>query len=276
MASTILQEVLGVRQMLSGPLSQSPSFQDILEELEAEYQFVTGDTNNTANAWQVATTTITTEADVDDYPICANDFYKALSVVTVPANTATQPEYQLEFVELEHINKDWAWLGTGKGQYMYSSHDSQLIAFYHKITNGGEEVRVQLRPMPSQAQEYKILYQVTDWWPRVTMEDVRPCNSCGSSSGCGCVPVPDGFRMPHSSQRFYTRALAAQNLLLSGKVRWSSDPVKDFTKGKLISDGLAVRIARYKKVYDEYIDSLDQPDITLISSWADDNVFQLG
>jgi hypothetical protein len=258
MSNTVLQEVQGVRQMLSNPLTQSPSFKDILEEMEAEYQAVTNQTNNTGNAWQTDNHTLTTVAGTYDYEIApANgDFYKALNVTTIPSNVDIDPQFTLEFTELEHIPQEWSWLGQNKGQYMYSSHDSQIIAFYRKITSAGAQLRCQIRPTPASVETYNILYQVTDWWPKV--DDVADL----------------GFTLPHSSQRFYVRALVAQNLLLKGMVKWSYDTMANYKQGELVFKGLETRIRRYKEQYDEYIDSLDNPDITYISSWADDNVFQ--
>src|SRR6478736_7388416 len=111
MATTILAEILGVRQMLSGPLAQSPSFREILQELEAEYQYITNDTNNTGNAWQVDELTFTTAEGVQDYILEVTseigDFFKALNVVTVPEKTSSTPQYVLEFTEVEHIPQEW-------------------------------------------------------------------------------------------------------------------------------------------------------------------------
>lgn len=258
MATTVLSEVMGVRVMLNNPMPQAPAFKDILEELEAEYQHLTNDLNNTGNAWQVDNYTLTTVAGTYEYEITPTnkEFYKALNVTTIPSNTSVDPQYVLEFTELEHMPQEWAWLGQNRGQYMYSSHDSQMIAFYRKITVSGEKLYCQIRPTPTEAQSYNILYQVTDWWGRI-------------SSGTGT-----DFYMPHSSQRFYIRALVAQNLLLKGMVRWSFDDVRNFKTGQLVAKSLEVRINRYKQAYDEYIDSLDNPDLTMIDAWADDYVHQ--
>jgi len=258
MSTTILSEITGVRVMLNNPLPQSPSFKDILEELEAEYQHLTNSLNNTGNAWQIENYTLTTAAGTYEYEInpASGEFYKALNVTTVPDDDSIDPQYLLEFTELEHIPKEWAWLGQSRGQYMYSSHDSQMIAFYRQITDSGEKLYCQLRPTPTRVQTYNILYQVTDWWPRVGETDNLT------------------FKMPHASQKFYIRALVAQNLLLKGMVKWSFDDVKNYKTGTLVAQALEIRLARYKQAYDEYIDSLDNPDLTMIDVWADETVFQ--
>lgn len=261
MATNLLKEVLGVRHLLDGPMDQSPSFDEIVDELAIEYQHVTNELNNTGNAWQVNTTTITTVAEQEDYQILAQDFYKALLVTTVPQSSGTHPEYVLEFTEAEHIPKDWAWLSSGKGQYMYSSHDSQIIAFYRKIGTNGEELWVKLRPVPGQAQNYKILYQQTDWWDTVF--------ATGGISGV------EDFVPPHSSQRYYIRAVAAHNLLMSGRVKWSFDEIRNFSKSQQSQRGLESRISRYRQAYEEYKSSLDNPDITWIEPWSD-NILQDG
>lgn len=261
MSTTALDEVLGVRSLLNNPLSQAPSFKDILEELEAEYQNVFNETNNTGNAWQVCEYTLTTTEGQRRYRIAPPQFYKALAVTTVPADDNTDPQYPLEFTELEHLPQEWAWLGENKGQLLYSSHDAQMVAFYRKLGKMGAEQWVELRPTPTRTQQYTILYQITDWW-------VTNSTSLDSTSH----PL-SSTKMPHSSQRFYIRALVAQNLLLTGKVQWQFDDKFNLEMGKIVADGLKTKIERYKPVFDEYKDSLDNPDITYISSWADDNVF---
>lgn len=244
--------------MLNNPLPQSPSFRDILDELEAEYQHVTNDTNNTGNAWQTNTYTLTTTAGQYDYQIVTDndDFFKALSVTTVPENVDADPQYVLEFTEFEHLPKEWAWLGQNKGQYMTSSHDSQLIAFYRKIATTGEQIWCRLAPTPAQTQDYTILYQVTDWWPLVDASNSRT------------------WKLPHSSQRFYIRSLVAQNLLMSGRVRWSYDNLQNYKMGELVEKGLEIKLKRYEAVYNEYKDSLDNPDIVMADAWADEAMLQ--
>lgn len=257
MANTVQDEVLGVRGMLNAPLPQSPSYQDILDELEAEYQHITNSTNSVGNSWQVANYTLTTQAGVYDYAISPSndDFFKALNVTTVPDPASTDPQYLLEFTELENIPKEWSWISSNKGQYLYSSHDSQVIAFYRQITPGaGATWRCQIRPVPSEVQEYNILYQVTDWWNMIL-------TTLGTS-----------FPLPHSSQRFYIRALAAQNLLLKGTVMWSFSSESNEKIAQSVSKGLDIKLARYKEGFDEYRSSLDNPDVTYVDCWADDYV----
>lgn len=254
MANSLLQEVLGVRNLLDNPLSQAPSFKQIVEELQAEYQYITNDTNNTGNSWQIGETTLTTVSGQYRYDLSVTDFYKALNVTTVPGDINGQPQYTLEFTEFENMPKEWAWLSPTRGQYMYSSHDSQLIAFYRtQDSTTGEVLKCEIRPVPNRVQDYKILYQITDWW--TDHESAA-------------------YKLPHSSQRYYVRALVAQNLLLRGGVKWSFDEVKNFTKGKIVAEGLKTRLERYKAVYDEYKDTLDIPDITEADSWADWLVWQ--
>lgn len=258
MATTIQAEVLGVRSMLNNPLPQAPSYNDILEEMQAEYQNITNLTNATANSWQVANYTLTSVAGQYEYTITPanDDFFKALNVTTVPPDVDTDPQYMVEFTELEHIPKEWGWLGENQGQFLMSSHDSQLIAFYRTITSSGSAIKCQIRPTPTRVQDYNILYQVTDWWPQVL------------------VSLGKEFTLPHSSQRFYIRALVAQNLLLKGNVSWSFDADRDAATAKLVESGLSARLARYQEGFNEYRGSLDNPDITFITSWADDNVWQ--
>lgn len=259
MATTLLNEILGVKQLLDSPMDQSPSYNDIVDELAAEYQHMTNQVNNTAEAWMVGEYTLTTVVGTSDYQlnVAVPLFYKALAVYTVPSDVNAHPQYGLEFMELEYMPQEWAWLGQNKGQYMYSSHDSQAIAFYRTLTTSGELIYARLAPVPANVQSYKIIYQQTDWWDSAILSSI--------------VQSPG---LPNSSQRMYIRTLAAENLLMKGAVMWSYDPVKNFAKSQIVAKGLALRKERYKKAYDEYISSLDQPDITFIKSWADENVYQ--
>lgn len=327
MPSTIAQEVLGVRSLLDSPLDQAPTFEDILGELEAEYQQVLNELNDRSDAWSISTYTFSSVAGQGDYELQSSreidlqlniaenritlnsgtwtasdvgktitlgyplnatytiltvdegnvdatvntvfgsgissivgiletplqDFYKALAVTTVPENINADPEYVLEFTELEHLPKEWAWLSQNKGQYMESSHDAQLIAFYRKMGTYSEEIWCQIRPIPSKAESYKILYQQSDWWDKFL-------DSTNYAE----------FRTPHSTQRMYIRGLVALNLLYKGSVKWSFNDMKNELKTKSLIEGLEKRVARYRKSFDEYKDSLDQSDIVYATAWANE------
>lgn len=256
---TLFTDVEGVRSMLGDPMPQAPTTLDILSELELEYQYLSNELNNTGNAWMIDSVNITTSAGVYEYNLTGSGLSsigKVLSVVTVPSDDTVDPEYQLEFAELEHLPKEWAWLSENKGAYSFSSHDGQLIVFYLKYSSlDGWYPYCQIRPVPASAQSYKIYYQVGDWW------------NAESSVGMDLItPFPD--------QRGIVRALTAKNLILTGKVKWSFDEESNLRMGKIVLDGLNQRIIRYQKTFDEYKDSFDTPDITTQLSWADENVWQ--
>ena len=256
MANSVLDEVVAIRGLLDEPLPNAPSFEDVLEAIEAEYQQAVNQSNNTPNAWAKAEVQFTTTAGTRDYQILTNDddFDKPLVVVTVPSDTLISPEYQLEFTEVEYLSQVWAWLGQNKGQYYFSSHDAQLIAFYHQLTDDGDEVWVSLRPTPAAAQTYKVIYQVGDWWSRVfASQDL-------------------GYELPFAPHKHYLRAVAAQTLLY--KCRWSMDKTADMAMKSEIALTLQSKIERYRPVYDEWLRTLVVPDIISIESWCDTNVWQ--
>lgn len=260
MATTLLKEVLGVKQVLGDPLDQAPSFSEIVEELASEYQHMTNEANNTAEAWAVKEYTLTTVAGTADYrlDLVIPTLYKPLAIYTIPADVNSTPQYQLQSIEFEYLPKEWAWLGQNRGQALFSSHDSQYIAFYRTIgTTTGEEIYARLAPVPTRAQSYRIIYQQTDWWDILS-----------GAMLSGDAPLPN------SSQRIYIRALAAENLLLKGSVMWSHDPVQNFARTKMVAEGLKIRKERYYSSYKEYLSSLDQPDVITVDSWADEMVWQ--
>lgn len=254
MSSTPLTEIFGVRAMLNSPLNQSPSVLQIVEELEAEYQTLSNDLNNTSNAWAVETYTLTATQGVRAYQITATDFFKALVVTTVPANDAA-PENVLEFTELEHLPQEWSWLGENHGQLLDSRHSSALIAFYRKLGTTGEEIWCEIRPTPIQTETYKITYMVGDWWSRVF----------GNSNYT--------YSLPHPPMKHLIRAMVAKNLLLKGAVKWSYDPAENLRRAQFTLQSLEDKIARYNKIYQEYKDGLDGADIVYTTSWAQENIF---
>lgn len=272
--SSIITEAMGVKQFLGDPLDQSPSIRQIVLELETEYLQMTNQVNNRGLAQHVGEYLLTTSQDVNRYvlDIPAGDFYKALSVVTVPEEaTVTGGEYDqrttvtggddrelgLEFFDLEHGSYEWAYLAKNRGQVLSSSHDSQLIAFYKTLITGeGEKVVVELRPTPSGEQRYKILYQITDWWDRVFE---NPSN--------GVTDVE--FKLPHSSQRMMIRALVGMNLIQKGVVRWALNDEYNMKRGQVVYNGLKDRFARYKETYEDYIDTLDHHDVVFIELFGD-------
>ena len=248
--ATLLEEILGVRSILGNPLPQSPSPDEIIEELEAVYQDVTNTANNTGNAWSTDSLTITTVAGQRVYeldPAKVANFSKALIVTTVPPDTST-PEYVLEFTEQEHLPQEWAWLSQNQGSLYWTSHSSQLIAFYREMTATGEKTYCEMRPTPNSAQDYKVLYQVGTWWSLVNN-----------------AATPTEYVLPHKPYKFHFRAIAANRLL--PKTRWSYGD--DTMKKKEIAAMLDRRIAENKDSFEDYIATLDNADVTWLDSYAD-------
>lgn len=261
MLNTLSKDIDTVRSMLGDPLGQSPSVLDILEELRIEYQTLTNDLNNSTDAWMISTYNLTTVAGQYEYQLSTTgaaeaSIGKVLSVVTVPADANLDPEYVVEFVEMDKFPKEWAWIARNKGAYAFSSHDGQLIAFYYQFSVGdGWLMNCQIRPVPAAAQTYKIIYQPGDWW------------DLDSNLGVGVT-------LPVESQKFLVCAVAAKNLLSTGKVRWSYDEAADDKKSLMILGSLNDRIARYLPIYDEFKEGLTKNDMLILDSWADENVLQ--
>lgn len=243
--SSLLDEIHGVRTLLDNPLSNAPSPEDIAEALEEMYQWAMNVTNNTGNSWQIGTMNIVTVADTYVYQIETefDDFYKALSVVTIPENS-TDPEYSLEFVEVEHIPEEWSWITSNGGRLYCSSHSARYIAFYRKMGTDGETIWCEIRPVPDRVENYKITYQVGHWWNRVADTD---------------------YEMPHKEHRFHLRRLAAESLL--SKCRWQYG---DNTQRKAEVGAQLVRgIARGAKAFDDHIASLDNAGIVELETYGD-------
>jgi hypothetical protein len=233
-----------VRSILNSPLSNAPTPEDIAEALEETYQWAINRTNNTGNSWQIGTMNIVTVADTWVYQIETqfDDFYKALSVVTVPPNS-TDPEYSLEFVEVEHMPSEWQWITSNNGRLFFSSHASQYIAFYRKLGADGETIWCEIRPVPSSVETYKITYQVGSWWDRITTD----------------------YEMPHKEHRFHLRRLAASTLL--PKCKWHFG---DNDKLKLeIRETLDRAIGLGAPAFEEHIASLDQANVVELETFGD-------
>lgn len=245
-----MKELFGIRGQMGYPLDNSPSLKQIISEMHAEYQHLTNDSNNTGQSWQVDEYTFSSVIGQKTYLISIplGDFYKALTVTTVPADSSTHPEYPLEFVEMEHISEEWGWLNQSKGQLFNSSHDSGIIAFYRKITANTSGIYAEIRPVPARVQQYKILFQQTDWFTQAMESTIAT--------------------LPHSSQRFYLQALVARNLVMAGLVKWSFDDKKNYFRSVAVLRSLEQKIDRYKPAYEQYIASLDNPDVTYQVSWS--------
>lgn len=255
--STLIKEIMGVRSLFGGCLPNSPSNEQIAEELCATYQDVSNKANNTGAAWQVETYTLVVTAGTRIYqldPALVTKFYKALNVTTVPANDA-EPEVPLEFTEIEYLPQEWAWLAQNQGQLMFSNHASGLVAFYRKIDDTvGEQIWAELRPTPNKTESYKILYQVGAWWDGVF-----------SASGQELTAI-----LPNKEYRFHFRSIVARNLLRADKVRWSYGD--DTTKYARIYKGLDDRINEGKQAFEDHLATLDNSDIVELMSWSDENI----
>ena len=272
MATTVKTEISGVRGFLGNPLAQFPTTKDILEELEVEYQHITNRLNNTGNPWLVEDYHLETEANVSDYRLDVDltNFYKPLNLYTIPDgttisyNTNTNKtglildtssitgdgrEYSLEFIELEHISDKDNYIKPMNGWIFGSQFSSEKVAIYKKIDEDGERIYVKLRPTPISAQNYRLVYQVSDWWD--TLFEFN--NSLDQ-------------KLPNSSQRAYVRALVSLNLLEKGVVKWSLNKDENNQRFTKCLNGLNRRIERYKEDFDEYLTSLDNPDVITLDS----------
>jgi len=243
--ASLLDEIQGVRNILANPLPNAPTPEDISDALQEVYQYANNRTNNTGNAWQIGTLNITTVAETYVYQIETqyDDFYKALSVVTVP-ETATDPEYPLEFVEVEHIPEEWSWITSNGGRLYYSDHSVQYIAFYRKMGTAGETIWVEMRPVPDRVETYKITYQVGDFWNRVANTD---------------------YGMPHREHRFHLRRLAAQTLL--PKCKWNFGDNNQMKSE--IRETLDRAIAMGAPAFEDHISSLDQANVIELELFGD-------
>lgn len=242
---SLLAEIHGVRSILGNPLSNAPSPEDITEALEEVYQYAGNRANNTGNSWQIGTLNITTVVDTYVYQIQTqfDDFYKALSVVTVPSTTS-EPEYTLEFVEVEHIPTEWQWITTNGGRLYASSHSAKYIAFYRKIGSDGESIWAEIRPVPDRVENYKITYQIGEWWSRVVDTD---------------------FTMPHKEHRFHLRRLAAAMLL--HKCKWHYGDNNQIKAE--IKETLDRAIAMGAKPFEDHIASLDNAGVVELELFGD-------
>lgn len=243
--SSLLSEIHGVRSVLGYPLSNAPTSEDIAEALEESYQWAVNRTNNTGNSWQIGTLNIITVANTYVYQIETqfDDFYKALSVVTVPTVTG-DPEYTLEFVEVEHIPEEWQWITTEGGRLYWSSHSAKYIAFYRKLGVDGETIWCEIRPVPDRAETYKITYQVGDWWSRISATT---------------------YGMPHKEHRFHLRRLAARTLL--PKCKWNYGD-NSLMKAE-VKETLDRAIAMGAPAFEEHIASLDNANVVELETFGD-------
>lgn len=239
------------------PLPQAPTFDQVIADLENEYQLVTNRANNTQNAWYTSTTDVTVTAGTRKYEITDDDgapldFYKAMNIVTVPGDTAIDPEYGLDFVELEHYDKEWNWLGQNQGQLFYSSHSSQLAAIYRTMGDEREEIWIELRPTPEEAETYRILYHQGDWWSKVT--------EAGDLD----------YGLPMAEFKSYIYALVMRKRLPTAK--WCfNEEVNARMAEKLIAvqDDLVLRMEPTIK---EHFTSLENYEIIEIDDWGDDQI----
>lgn len=275
MSTTFLKEIFGVRKMLGDPLDQAPSTRQIADELDLELQQLLLDASNRGLAQHVGELVIDTVAGQRRYEIGAPEFdtfYKALSVSTIPEGAVVTGDYankrvtvsggddrmyDLELVDMDKMNADWAFAAPNRGQLFTSNHDAQQIAFFKVIDpTVGEKLVVELRPTPNAAQQYLLTYQMTDVWDTLLG---------GSTDG-----VTDAnFKIPHPSQRGMVRCRVALNLIGKGVTKWALNDRYNLMRGKLVKDGLTDRYERYKQTYDDYLDELEHGDVVYIELYGD-------
>jgi hypothetical protein len=272
-ATTLLREVTAVRQFLGDPLEQAPSVRQIVKELEAEYHQLGIESSNRGLTQHIGEVVITTNQHQRRYElgIEADQFYKALGITTIPANatvtgdatskrvtieTGDDRESSLEFTELNRFGDSWPHLAANRGQLFGSSHDSQAVAVYKTIKPGtGEAIVMEFRPTPNSEQRYLLMYQITDWWDTML-----------SSTDGADDPL---FKLPHPSQRMMIRARVGLNLIQKGIVKWALNDDYNMRRGEVVLNGLKERAERYKKTYEDYLDTLEHGDIVYVDLFSD-------
>jgi hypothetical protein len=272
--TTLIKEVFGVRQFLGDPLEQAPSVRQVINELEAEYLHISVDAANRGHSQHVGEMVLTTVQHQRRYElgIDANEFYKVLSVSTIPADATVTGDStskrvtitggddrtsDVNMVEFERFGDTWPHLAANRGQLYGSSHDSQAIGFYKSIKPGvGEVITAELRPTPNSAQRYLILYQITDWW-----------DSLFQSSADGANDYE--FKLPHRSQRMLIRARVARNLIFKGVVKWALNDEYNMSRGLAVVQGLETRIKELQESYDAYLDTLEHGDVVYVELFGD-------
>lgn len=239
-----------VRERLRDPIAQRPSPKRILARALDEYQNAVQTANNLGDAWAIGEFTLTAQAGIRRYEITQMDFGKPLLVATVPADDYER-ELSLEFTQVEQLPKDWAWLkDVGNWGLLWQwdvSHSARYVAFWRALEAKGYKYYCELRPVPTKAEDYRILYQVGEWASK--------------------LPEDLDFAFPLRELDFYFTALVALGVL--DDTRWSRDEAADLRRAAQIKESLLFDLGRYKETFDNYIASLSQSQTVMAESYAD-------
>ena len=249
-SNTLTAEIGSIRSLLLNPLPQSPTPQDIVDEMETTYQGATNQANNTGKAWNVNSFTLTTVAGTRTYtldPTVVQDFYKALTVVTNPSSNA-DPQYTLEVTEIDNLPKEWGWLSQNQSPLVDSTHSAGLIAFYRTMTTSQESILAEIRPTPNSVQQYTVWYQQGNWWNAFIVDSSSFSNT-----------------LPQKEFRFYFRELAARSLVY--KCEWAYGNNNE--KRKMVAVELDRRLIISKQIYIDHLASMDNEESITLETWSD-------
>lgn len=134
------------RVELLDPKPQKPSYRHLLHLAVAVVQQRLNRVANTGRAWAVGETTLTVAAGTSDYLVTPNGgtLGKVLDVTTYDPAGENLSESQVPFHDLNDMaDGDWR------------------IAFYRK--GGSDQLWARVRPVPSDAANYRILYANGNW-----------------------------------------------------------------------------------------------------------------
>lgn len=161
-----------IRTRLDDPMAQRPSDRALLLLLSTQVQRFMNRLNLSGRSWAVDEVDLVVGANVEDYPVPADNFGKALEVRTVDPGNASHVVADVMFTELTDINLNWPWprnIANSLFNWDGSRHTASRIAFYRRA--GLNDVYARVMPVPQGSAQYKILYQIGEFGSTVPLDE---------------------------------------------------------------------------------------------------------
>lgn len=242
MGTTRIQNIFRVRDLLSSPLPNAPSFHRLMAQLISEEMDVVNATNNTGIPWATATYQLNYSAGQTSYDINVTNFGKILYVVKATTNPYI-PYISVPFddVSQQEYGTIYNYYGS-YGQAFAMPVTPERMSFYREgVLNA--QYKCTIQPQPQESATYILTYLPG----YIGVDD----------------PLSSATQMPEHAELVRLRAAMA----LLNYAEWGDDKAENRLKRADLMQGFGYQLERKEQLFKNYISSINRPRTVDVDNW---------
>jgi hypothetical protein len=233
-----------IRRWLGRPLEQSPSPDEILNQMLVEEQLMMNRLTNTGQPWSLLSVNLYAQSGKSDYLISSLDGEpgKVYFVYRI-TNNENLPFISIEFDNFNEIQS--GYIPSGVNQRLTSP---ERISFYRKYGQT-QEIRAVIQPVPRETLTYKVFFHT------------------GQIDRLSATLDQPAILSEHSDFLDLKASLA-----LLPYTCWRADTTVEnqrynSERRREIANGLVMQLSTHERVLDKYIENIDDPVSFEMGHW---------